>query len=640
MLETIRRAQPGIIKGILAAVVIAFVGSIFLDWGWRRSNRPDTHVATVGREDISLSEFQLAYNDLADFYRRRYQDRFTEDFARTLNLKQQALDTLVQRKLLLHEAIRQGLLVTDAELIDRVQSYPVFQVNGAFDRTRYLQVLRLSRLTPGDFEHNQREDLLLAKLEHLVKDAVQVTETEVKDAFIHDKEQLNVEYIRIDPAQFIPQVEVSEVDLSTYYQAHPEGFRRPEQVRLAYVIVDPGSFAAQVEIADERLVRYYAEHKEEFRQEEQVRARHILFKLAQQGGGAEEEARVRAEAEAALKRIRAGEDFAAVASQISQDPASAQQGGELGFFKRGEMVRSFEDVAFELKPDTVSEPVRTDFGYHLIKVEEVQEAGYRPLEVVWDELRERLIREEARGLAEARAQAVHDAMGGAGDDWYMAVRALELAPQETPFIAHGQAVDGIENAAAFTRAAFALQDGEVSRPMSIGTQYIVMKLLERRAPSLPPFEEIKDTVRETVVRERSQTLARKKIDEWLTEVKAGKSLEELAQAFHTQTEQTGLFSRNSVIPKLGSAPGFIKEAFRMGIGEVRVVDLMEQPTIVVVRERKGFDAETFEQEKAQLRQRILRQKREQTFAQWSDDLRRQAEERREISVNQSLLTVL
>jgi peptidyl-prolyl cis-trans isomerase D len=639
MLETIRRAQPTIIKGILAAVVIAFVGTIFLDWGWQRPNRPDTHVATVGSEDVSLREFQLAYNNLVDFYRRMYQDRFTEDMARTLNLKQQALDTLVQRKLLLHEVKRQGLLVTDAELIERVQSYPAFLVNGGFDRTRYLQILRLSRLTPGDFEQNQREELLLAKLENLVKDAVQVTENEVKDAFIHDKEQLNVEYVRVDPAQFVAQVEVNEVDLSTYHQEHLEDFRRPEQARLAYVIVDPGAFAAQVEMTDEQLARYYEQQKEEFRQEEQVRARHILFKLAP-SGGAEEEARVRAEVEAASKRIQAGEDFAAVASQISQDPASAQQGGDLGFFKRGEMVRPFEDVAFGLKPEAVSEPVRTDFGYHLIKVEEVHPAGYRPLEVVRAELRERLTREEARRLADAQALAVHDAMVAAGDEWQRAVRALELAPQETPFIAPGQAVEGVENAGAFTQAAFALQDGEVSRPTSIGNHFVVMKLLDRRASSIPPFDEVQDTVREAFVRERSQTLARQKADAMLTEVKAGKSLEELAQALHTQPEQTGLFSRNSAIPKLGPAPGFIREVFRMNVGEARVLDLMEQPAVVVLRERKGFDAEAYALEKAQVRQRLLHQKREQTFAQWSNDLRRQTEERREISVNQSLLAVL
>jgi peptidyl-prolyl cis-trans isomerase D len=639
MLETFRRAQPAIIKGVLGAVVIAFVATIFLDWGWRRSDRPDTHLATVSGEAVSLREFQITLNNLTEFYRRIYQDRFTEDFARTLNLKQQALETLVERKLLLHEARRQGLMVTDTELIGRVQSYPVFQVNGGFDRTRYLQVLRLSRLTPGDFEQNQREELLVAKLENLIKDGVQVTENELRDAFIHDKQQLNAEYLRIDPAQFVAQVEVSEADVSTYYQEHQERFRKPEQMRLAYVVVDPESFVGALEMTDEWLAHYYDEHKEEFRQEEQVRARHILFKLAQEAGP-DEEARVRAEAEAALRRIQAGEDFAAVASQLSQDPSSAQQGGDLGFFKRGEMVKPFEKVAFGLKPGAVSDPIRTDFGYHLIKVEEVQEAGYRPLEVVQAELRERLTREETRRLAEVKAQAVHDAMMAPGSGWETAVRALEVVPRETPFIVRGQTVEGIENSGAFTQAAFALQDGEVSRPTLIGNRYVVMKPLERKASSLPPLEEVQETVREALVQERSQALARQKADELLSEVEAGKSLQDLAQTLNTQTEQTGLFSRNSAIPQWGRPQGFIREVFRMTVGEARVVDLSEQPAVVVLKERQEFDAEAYEKEKAQLRQQMLRQKREQTFAQWSNDLRRQAEERHEIAVNQSILAVL
>jgi len=638
MLDTIRRAQPAIIKGVLGAVVLAFVATIFLDWGWQRSGRPDAHVATVGGEGVSLHEFQMTYTNLTDFYRRLYQDRFTEDFARTLNLKQQALDTLVQRKLLLREAKRQGLMVSDAELIEKVQTYPVFQVNGHFDHSRYLQVLRLSRLTPGDFEQNQREDLLLEKLENLIKDGVQVTEAEVKQTFIHDKEQVNVEYMRVDPARFVPQVEMSDADLSTYYQEHLERFRKPEQRRLGYVVVDPEWFAALVEVTDGQIAQYYEQHKEEFRQEEQVRARHILFKIAQQAG-AEEEARVRGEAETTLQRIQAGEDFAALASQLSEDPVSAQQGGDLGFFKRGEMVKPFEEMAFGLKPGVVSDPVRTDFGYHLIKVEEMQEAGYEPVEAVRAELRTRLAREEARRLAEAKAQAVYDAMVAAGSEWKTAVQALELVPGETPFIAQGEVVEGIDNSAAFMRAAFALQDGEVSRPTLIGNQYFVEKLLERKASHIPPFEEVKDAVRDALVRERSHALARQKADEWLAEVQAGQSIEQLAQAFNTQTEQTGLFSRNGAIPKLGRPQEFIREVFRMRVGEGRVVDLLEQPAVVVLTEHKEFNAEGYEKDKAQMKQQVLRQKREQTFSQWSNDLRRQAEERREIAVNPSLLAV-
>ena len=638
MLDTIRRAQPAIIKGVLGAVVLAFVATIFLDWGWQRPGRPDAHVATVGGEGVSLHEFQMTYTNLTDFYRRLYQERFTEDFARTLNLKQQALDTLVQRKLLLREAKRQGLMVSDAELIEKVQTYPVFQVNGHFDHSRYLQVLRLSRLTPADFEQNQREDLLLGKLENLIKDGVQVTEAEVKQTFIHDKEQVNVEYIRVDPAQFVPQVEMSDADLSTYYQEHLERFRKPEQTRLGYVVVDPEWLAGMVEMTDEQLTQYYEQHKEEFRREEQVRARHILFKLAQQAG-AEEEARVRGEAETTLQRIQAGEDFAALASQLSEDPVSAQQGGDLGFFKHGEMVKPFEEMAFGLKPGVVSDPVRTDFGYHLIQVEEMQEAGYEPVEVVRAELRTRLAREEARRLAEAKAQAVYDAMVAAGSAWKTAVQALELVPRETPFIAQGEVVEGIENSTAFMRTAFALQDGEVSRPTLIGNQYVVEKLLERKASHIPPFEEVKDAVRDALVQEQSQALARQKAHEWLTEVQAGQSIEQLAQAFNIQTEQTGLFSRNGAIPKLGRPQEFIREVFRMRVGEGRVVDLLEQPAVVVLTEHKEFDAEAYEKDKAQMKQQVLRQKREQTFSQWFNELRRQAEERHEISVNPSLLAV-
>jgi peptidyl-prolyl cis-trans isomerase D len=639
MLDTIRRAQPAIIKGVLGAVVVTFVATIFLDWGWRRSNRPDTQLATVGGETVSLREFEMTHNNLADFYRRIYQDRFTEDFARTLNLKQQALDTLVQRKLLLHEARRQGIRVTDAELIERVHSYPVFQVDNHFDSTRYLQVLRLSRLTPGDFEQNQREELLLAKLENLIKDAIQVTEIEVKEAFIRDKEQLNVEYLPVDPAQFATQVEVNDADLSTYYQEHLERFRKPEQVRFAYIVVDPALFVAQVEMTDERLAQYYEEHKEEFHQEEQVRARHILFKLPQQAG-AEEEARVRAEAEAALSRIRAGEDFAAVAAQVSQDSASAQQGGDLGFFKRGDMVKSFEEMAFGLTPGMVSEPVRTDFGYHVIRVEEVQEAGYRPLAMVMEELRERLSREDLRRLAEAKAQAVRDAMIAAGGEWPAAVRALGLEPQETPDLARGEVIEAIEDSASLTQAAFALQDGEVSRPISIGNRDFVIKLLGRTPSAIPPYEEVKGTVREALVQERSRALARQKADAYLAGVKAGRTLVDLAQAVNSQIEETGLFSRSSAIPKLGRPQGFIREVFRMKVGEVRIVDLLDQPAIVILKERKEFDAETYEKEKGQLREQALNRKREQAFKQWSDGLRRGAEERHEIAVNESVVAVL
>jgi peptidyl-prolyl cis-trans isomerase D len=639
MLDTIRRAQPAIIKGVLGAVVVAFVATIFLDWGWRRSGRPDTHLASVGNEVITLREYQLTYNNLVDFYRRLYQDRFTDDLVRGLSLKWRAVDTLVQRKLLLHEARRQGLTVSDAELVQRVQSYPAFQVNGAFDRQRYVQVLRFSRLTAADFERGQREELLLAKLEQLIKDGVQVTETEVKEAFHRGKEQVSAEYLLLDPAHFMSQVEVSEADVEAHHQAHQERFRKPEQVRVAYLSIDPKSLTAQVQVTEEQLAQYFEAHKEEYRREQQVRARHILFRLSPQAGP-DEEFKVRAEAEAVLKRARAGEDFATLASEFSGDPASAQRGGDLGFFKRGAMVKAFEDVAFALKPGEVSDLVRTDFGFHLIKLEEVQEAGYTPFAEVREQLRERLTHEAAQRLAETQAKEVREALAAEPGAWEENAQRFALRLRETSFMARGQAVEDIENAAIFSQVAFALQVGEISQPTLIGSQYVIMKPLERKEVYDPPLAEVRDAVRESLMQERSTELARQRADQLLTEVRAGTSLEALALTLHTPVEETGFFSRGSAIPKLGRPQELITEAFRMGVGEARMFTLQGKPAVVALKERTTFDAEAYAKEKAEVSQRVLRQKRERLFSQWLSDLRQQAEQRGEIFLNQTLLTQL
>jgi peptidyl-prolyl cis-trans isomerase D len=639
MLDTIRRAQPSIIKAVLAAVVIAFVATIFLDWGWQRPGRSAAPLATVGGEAISLTEFEMTYNGLVDTYRRVYRDQFTEDLARAMNLKQLALENLMQRKLIIHEAKRQGLTVTDAELVDKVQAYPVFQVDGRFDRTRYLQVLRLSRLTPAEFEQNQREEILMTKLEHLIKGGVQVTESEVKHAFMQERERINVAYVRLNPERYRAQVEVNDSDLMGYFQGHQERFRKPEQVRVAYLAIDPAAFSAELEITEERLAQYYEEHKEEFRQEEQVRARHILFKLGPQPT-AEEETRARAEAEAALKRIQDGRDFAQVAQQLSQDPASAQEGGDLGFFKRGEMVKPFEDVAFALSPGEMSDPIRSDFGFHLIKVEEVQEGGYRALETVRDELRARWLDEESRRRAEMKAQEVRALLAGGAGEWETVAREHSLTPRETPLLSRGQAVEGIENTAMFTQAAFALQEGEVSQPVAIGKQFMVLKLLERIPSYIPTFEDIGEAVRGALVQERAMVLARQHAEALLAEVRAGKSLDDVAQILSTQAAETGLFSRNSAIPGFGRPQPFMSEAFRMRLGDVRIADLGNQPALVMLKEREEPDPEVYATEQTQLRQRVLRQRRDQVFSEWLEAVRRRAEEQQEITINQSVMAVL
>jgi peptidyl-prolyl cis-trans isomerase D len=500
-------------------------------------------------------------------------------------------------------------------------------------------MLRLSRLTPGDFERSQREDLLIAKLEQLLKDGVHTVEAEVREAFVRDKEQVSAEYLSVDPSAYASEVQVDEAEERASYDEGRERFLKPEQIRAAYLLIDPQAYTDRVQVTDDQIAQYYEAHQEEFRQDARVHARHILFRLPPQATP-EEESRVRVEAEAVLKQAQAGEDFAALAGQFSGDPGSAQQGGDLGFFKRGAMVKPFEDVALTLKPGEVSDLVRTDFGYHIIKVEETQEEGYTPLESVREQVRAQLSHEEAGRVAKAQAKAVRDALVAGGGAWENTAATFQLHSRETPLIARGDAVADIPDPAAFSQAAFALQVGEVSQPTLMGTRYALIRLLERKDAYIPPFEEVQAAVHEALIRSRSAELARHKADEVLTDVRGGKPLEEVAQALQAQVEQTGFFSRSSSIPKLGRPADVIGEIFRMGLGEARVFVLQEKPAVLVLKERTGFDAEAYAKEREQVNQRVLQQKRDRFFAQWLSDLRQSAEDRHLISLNGRLLALL
>ena len=388
MLQQIRKAQGWMIKGVLWAVVLAFVVTIFYSWGVRSSSGPTrSEVATILGEPVSIRDFQRVQNALYQTYRGFFRNQPEIDLHERFNFREMALEQIARRHLLQRMARAHGITVTDAELFDRIAAIPTFQDQGRFNAARYQTVLQsqVPPIPPQQFEAEQRRDLELEKVYTFIRAGVQVTAAELEQAYRSENEQVAVRYVTLVPSLFTAQVQISDEELVSYYDAHKEAYREPEQRQIRYIAVSPQRFQSTAEIPDQDIARYYADHQEMFQREEQVRARHILFKVAE-GATPEQEAEVRARAEQVQHDLHAGGDFAAFAQQYSDDTATAEKGGDLGFFPRGQMVQPFEEVAFSLEVGEMSDLVRTEFGYHLLHVEDKIAGEVKPLVEVQQEI--------------------------------------------------------------------------------------------------------------------------------------------------------------------------------------------------------------------------------------------------------------
>lgn len=597
---------------VLWLVILVFILFMAVEYrGVGATGAPTESAATVGGDPISYGELQRAYRQAEEAYRDAYGAQFTPELARQLQLPLQVLEQLVQQRLMLAEARRIGLMVSDAELQRELLELPVFQDDqGRFlGAEQYRRVVRqLGYATPEAFENEFREQLLLSKINRILAENVIVTEAQIESAYRDEAERAKIRYLRLPARRFADRVEVTDDEVAAYFESNRERFRLPERRAVDYLMVDSDAIRRDLEISDEELEEYYRTNLDDYTTEEQVRARQILIQVGEERS--EEEAR--SMIEAIQERLAAGESFADLAAELSEDPVSASQGGDLGFFGRGQILEEVEEAAFAAEPGEIVGPVRSTFGFHLIEVVEHTAGGVPPFAEMKDAVRRRALAERARETAEARAAELADSLQRGGTTGASTLEGLAtedpaLSFESTEPFGRNENVPGIGRATPFSAAAFSLEQGAISDPVRIGAGWAILRLAEVVPPRLPEFDEVENAVRAALVTERAEERALERLETASREITSGSSLDEVAEELGVEVEESPEFTRGgSIGGSLGSAPEIATAALELDegqMGEPRVVG--GTAVLFEVVERHRFDTAELAERRESIREGLV-----------------------------------
>ncbi|MEM1177892.1 MAG: SurA N-terminal domain-containing protein [Acidobacteriota bacterium] len=622
------RDQIKYLAWILWIIAAAFVITLLYDPGAGNQVPGNQVAATVGSQQITYGEFQRQYRNLEDNYRQMFGEQWSNDMAKQLNLAKQALDQLINRRILLLEAERVGLTATDKEVQNAIVDYPAFKdENGKFvGRETVQRVLAANRFTGEEFSELMRQDVLLEKLRTVIGDTLFVGDAELEAAYRDQNEKASIRYVKVPSSQFATEVEVTQEELQAYFDENATDYEVGEQRIVDYLLVDSVKMRREIEIPDEELQQYWQENQGDFEREEQVRARHILLRVTPD----RDEAAAEADLLAIRTRIEGGEDFAVVARETSDDEGSAQRGGSLGFFGRGDMVEAFDKAAFDAEPGTLVGPVKTDFGFHLIDVQEHREGGVQPFEEAKPVIRSRMLGERVDQLA---ADKIQDVSRRITEESLTEAAQLEtLATEEAitfqttqPF-SKGDAVVGIGRAADFSDSAFSLEEGGVSSPVKVPRGWVILRLAEIKAPHVPELAAVEAQVRTAVSADKQKVIAVERLRD--ARAAAGTEgeatvLDSIASTMGVEVQESGEFGRLGTISGLGRLRDVMDAALSMEAGDLSEAYSTEDGAVIFeVQNRTTFDAAQFDEDKSATREQETNKRLEQLLASLIEERRR------------------
>ena len=508
--DSVGRWVAGIILGLLA---IAFVF-----WGVDFTGMGSSFAAKVNGEEIPLAEFERALQAEQNQYQQLYRTELTDDMRRLL--RRNLIEQMVANEALEQRVVESGYRVSDERLTDYIRGMAAFQIDGNFSLALYNTRLRNEGLSPAAFEEVQRRQLEMVDLQRGVASSTFLTPAEFRRHIELFNQRREASFALFEPESFLEGIEITDEDVAAFYESNRDRYMSEETVDIEYVEILQSEVAGNVEVTEEDLRAYYDEQRERFVAEEERHARHIL--LTGDTTAAE------ATATELVERLEAGEDFAALAQEFSQDPGTSGQGGDLGWIGRGMLGDAFEDALYDMQVGEVRGPVLSEFGVHVIKLEEVREGQVQSFEAMADELREEFSTRQAEEIFYTRANELADAAFDAIDSLEGVAAELGLPLQRREGLPRTGDPLLFPNSAPVVQAAFdelAVERQENSDLIELADDHVlVLRVTGHHPAELQPLDVVRERVAEELRFSRAQEQARDAAAAFLAAVEADPTL--------------------------------------------------------------------------------------------------------------------
>ncbi len=621
MLMTIRdKAQ-----GWIAWAIVILISIPFALWGIQEylGVGSEPVIAQVNDREITEREVENAAFRLRNELREQLGAQYNAELFEEAMLRKQVLEGMIRDTLIQQSAADLGLRAGDFMLQQTIMGIPAFQVGGQFNQEAYKRSVQLQGLSEKAFEEKLRNNLISRQLELAIQGSSFITPTSAQEAEKLGNQTRKIAYVMLT-ANDIKQPDLpSEAEIKAYYDQHSADFMSEERVKLEYLLLNLETIGKTLKATEEEVRAYYAEHKSEFVAADKKRISHILFEVSDVAS----DEQAMAQAEIAYQRIEQGENFSDVAKEVSQDISTASAGGDLGFIEPDVFDKAFESAVSDLELNTVSKPVRTRFGYHLIQVTELVKGDADDFNAVKDEVEKRYLQGEAEQIFFDYAERLGNLSYETPDSLYPASEELSLPLQKSEWLTRVGG-EGLFASAKVMGAAFseeAITQGYNSEALELSpTEIIVLRVIEHEESSLKPLAEVSEDIVRILENQAAFAAVEKQVAEILSSLQEGQSLSSIAEGQQLTMNEPGFIARvSSALPE-----AIVNKAFEMARPEAgqknysKTVVSDQEVAVLVLEEVKDGESETPSQ---QLMAMLANQQGTEEFELYVESLRKKAD---------------